>query len=359
MLRQVKLPHRGKAHDYPKMQLAQLLILEYWRSKNHVTVELMKHNMSLMNEELGEISFGMLAQSVLGDSLRSDLEHMQKMFALLPIYRDVKRDVQLDAKNKNSISGRHVIKADDENVLAVGMFFRRVIRDISDNKYQSYDGSPASYKSFASAADHKSQEVLNDVFDPRVCELLPDIMAGIVAGINGSFLQEHSDLWPEAAGAEDSELDQSMSSINVSNGSLNDSVQSDINRQWGAPWSECQVGKLALGTCEFPGTGFGIAVYRILEKHEDRLENDELVRTFSGCQLQCSVVNTDIICLKRGLWRAVSARAEVVHDWEIASYFDYLNASLKLPAGQVAIIQELTKTKTIFQSQLAEPVFSD
>jgi hypothetical protein len=100
MLRQVKLPHRGKAHDYPKMLLAQLLILEYWRSKDHVTVKLMKQNMSLMNEELGEISFGMLAQSVLGDSLRSDLEHMQKMFALLPIYRDVKRDLQLDANKK-------------------------------------------------------------------------------------------------------------------------------------------------------------------------------------------------------------------------------------------------------------------
>jgi hypothetical protein len=92
MMRQMKIPRRGKAHDYPKMILAQLLILEYWKSINHVTVDLMKHNMSLVNEELGEISFGMLAQSVLGDSLRSDLEHMQKMFALLPIYRDVKRD---------------------------------------------------------------------------------------------------------------------------------------------------------------------------------------------------------------------------------------------------------------------------
>lgn len=358
MLRRVKLPFRGTAHDYPKMILAQLLILQYWISIDHVTVDLMKHNMSHFNEEMGEISFSMLAQSVLGDSLRSDLEHMQKMFALLPIYRDVKRDLQLDAKKKNSISGRYQIKESNEDVLLVGSFFRRTIRNIVENKHSSYDGSPASYKNVASAAENTSDEVLPEVFDPAVCDLLPELLVKLEKGVNGTFLQKHPDLWPEAEQKNESELDSSMADLNVSMNSYQ-SRSSDGVPVYGAPWEGCQPGMMALATCDFAGSGLGIAVYRIVEVNPDQFVDGELVRSFLGNQLRCNKSNVDQACLRRGRWERVGSNNEEVMDWEIACFFAELTDARKLRSEQVAVVEELMLSKSVFQSQLRDAIFSD
>ena len=69
MLRQMKIKGRGTAHNYPKMQLTQLLILEYWRMADYYALDLMKANTSIINEELGEATF-----SLLGTPLRIDVK---------------------------------------------------------------------------------------------------------------------------------------------------------------------------------------------------------------------------------------------------------------------------------------------
>ena len=114
MLRQMKIKGRGTAHNYPKMILAQLLILEYWRQSDYYAVQLMMANTSIVNEELGEATFSLLARAVLGDSCRSDFQHMRKLFKLIPIYREIKDDLSDQQGKKNSINWHHRIHADDD-----------------------------------------------------------------------------------------------------------------------------------------------------------------------------------------------------------------------------------------------------
>ena len=95
MLRQMKIKGRGTAHNYPKMQLTQLLILEYWRMADYYALDLMKANTSIINEELGEATFSLLGRAVLGDSCRSDFEYMRGVYKLIPLYREVKDDLSI------------------------------------------------------------------------------------------------------------------------------------------------------------------------------------------------------------------------------------------------------------------------
>ena len=70
MLRQMKIKGKGTAHNYPKMILTQLLILEYWRKTGYYACDMMAANTSIVNEELGEATFSLLSRAVLGDSCR-------------------------------------------------------------------------------------------------------------------------------------------------------------------------------------------------------------------------------------------------------------------------------------------------
>ena len=64
----------------------------------------MKENMHMYNEELGEISFSVLARCVLGDNHKSDLQHMRSLYKLLPVYRDTKDQLLADTVSSDSIN---------------------------------------------------------------------------------------------------------------------------------------------------------------------------------------------------------------------------------------------------------------
>ena len=123
MLRHMKIKGRGTAHNYPKMELTQLLILEYWRKVGYYAGDMMEANMSIANEELGEATFSLLGRAVLGDSCRSDFQYMRGVYKLLPIYREVKNDLSTQQGKKDTINWHHRIKEDDEAVLSTRVFF--------------------------------------------------------------------------------------------------------------------------------------------------------------------------------------------------------------------------------------------
>ena len=130
LLRNIKIPYKGTAHDYPKMQLSYLLLLEYWRVNKCVPWTMMKGNMNVFNEEYGEISFSILARCVLGDHIKSKFDHTRRLYRMLPAYRSVKQDILEDQKSSGSISWRRVIAVDSDEVTVTKIFFQNVIKQI-------------------------------------------------------------------------------------------------------------------------------------------------------------------------------------------------------------------------------------
>ena len=152
MLRDIKVPNKGKFHNYPKVILVNLLILDYWRTQNHVVWKMMKSNLGILNEESGEQTFSLLGRSVLGDTILSQFDHMNKVYSLLPITRSIKGEIMEDQHSSTSISWRHTIHLDSDEVRATSIFFKTTIKEILANRFQSYDGSNDSYTSRISAA---------------------------------------------------------------------------------------------------------------------------------------------------------------------------------------------------------------
>ncbi len=77
---------------------------------------MMKENMLRVYEELGKLSFSVLFGCIVGDNQRSNFEHTKKIYELLPVYMDVKQDIEVDNTNKHYIGWSHKIDIDSDEV---------------------------------------------------------------------------------------------------------------------------------------------------------------------------------------------------------------------------------------------------
>ena len=152
MLYKAKVKGSGVPHNYPKMQIAHMLIVEYWKKIDHCSYKMMMHNMGIFNEEACEISFSILGRAVLGDSRKDDFDHMNKVYALLPIFRELRNDIFDDHGSPTSLSWRHQIKVEGEEVQTSAVFFQGAIRQIVHGTFRGYNGNLASFKNRVSGS---------------------------------------------------------------------------------------------------------------------------------------------------------------------------------------------------------------
>lgn len=199
MLNNVK--NRGKGHKYHKLQIAYLLILAYWKKINFCGYKMMLHNMGVFNEELGETTFSVLARCVLGDNVKNNREHMQNLFSMLSIYRDVKDDVLSDvSSNNNSISWRHNIDVNGEEVQNAKLFFKKMLRQIKAGTYKSYDGTPKSFKNAqqGSMSLQFSVTPLIQMTQSQLLSQFSDTIDEIKRDMSTYFVHPYNDIWPES-----------------------------------------------------------------------------------------------------------------------------------------------------------------
>lgn len=344
MLRNVKVTGRGTAHNYPKMILTYLLILDYWRTTGYMAVDMMRAGMPIVNEALGEGTFSLLGKAVLGDSCKSDFQHMRKLYQMLPIYRDVKDDIQEQQGRNNTFNWHHTIATNDQAVVLTGVFFNRLIRGVCDGTYRSYDGDPECYLSQRHASQHLTEDYVALVYNENVVDDLDVMFTSISRSTRSNFMQGNDDIWEISSGdSSASEDDTKVSDI------YGDDAGED--QVFGAPWVGCQIGRLAVSSANFPGTGHGIAVYHIESVNPLVDEEKDEYRSFMGRQLHCTVMNSSASCVRSGVWtrhRNVLP-SEQVFDWEVIIYFDALTDN-KLPEDVALIIEEHASQQRVFET---------
>ena len=347
MLRSVSVEGLSKSHDYPKMQLTEMLMLEYWRKSGHAIWDMMDGNMSMFNEEFGEIFFSILSRCVLGDHVKSEFDHMNDIYTLLPIYRAVKKEIMKDHDNsKHSLNWHHTIPVDSEEVHATVFFFKQLIREVRANTYQSYEIQP-SHKMPAVIYTRNTRNV-PIVFNPEIGDNLDPVFIGIRQTLCGVFLHKHQDLWPEAR------AHYEVGNINgvEAKAELADDVkQAEVSVVWGSPWEECVVGHFAV-TRDFSdaeGTS-GICVYRIIEILPTTRENGNVMHTFKGREYICNLSNHKSECVRGGVFRNYPniSQTAVVNNWYVISYFKKFNAQHKLPRSAVDDINLDNERDAIF-----------
>ena len=359
MLRNAKSVHWGTAHNYPKLILANLLVLAHWTKTNYVAKQMMEENISCVNEELGEMSFSILSRCVLGDHHKADIVHMNDMYSLLPMYRHIDQDINSDVNSSTSLSWRHKIDPDGPEVKAVTLFFRQKIDEASWQHFRTYDGSLASFKSRVDAAAHLTQSVSPLVWMEYVILDVPEVFKQVQVDVTGNWLYKFTNIW--TVGREnDSMLQETLRARNTDSDDESDehtlagSTDSAIDEsvQWGADWDDCKVGCFALSRAVWHDNGLrcdlnGVCLYKIKSINAE-VEPDEstghVYHSFMGREYSCSKTQTDYrqVVYEDAKWWTPAGIVpnQKVMSYDVIAYFPRLGPLGVLPPAVLDILKE-------------------
>lgn len=350
MLYKCKVPNTGQSHNYPKMMMSYLLIVEYWRTKKHYTISMMKQEMYCMNEELGEVTFSVLSRCVLGDFMKSDFEHMKKMYSLLPVYMNIKEDILRDTNRKDAITWRHKIDTNCDEVRSTAFFFKRMIQSIMHNRHQSYDGSPASFSSEFVARQHMVESTAGLVYIEDITDICIRQMKQMRKELYGNFLSSHHDIWPVV---NDIPSRSRMVSTLSDNSEAEDELLLPV---WGPVWEDCTIGSYAIMRTEYEEKNVvknGLCVYEVVERNSDtEIIHDHNNLAFMGIELFCTRDNTCSSCLRDGQWNRHRNRNALtkVYNYTVICYFDSLLNNQRLTAEVVNKVREIMRTTKLFST---------
>ena len=84
----------GNIRGYQKSMMMQLLLLMYQKQHESPQWKMLVGSVSVFNEEAGEASFSVLSRVCLGDTLKSNFEHMDKMYQLTRQYSVLSDSIQ-------------------------------------------------------------------------------------------------------------------------------------------------------------------------------------------------------------------------------------------------------------------------
>ena len=331
MLQNTKIPNCGASHNYSKMIMSYLMIVEHWRQSDHYVVDMMRAGMSVVNEETGEMSFSILGRCVLGDHVKSDFDHMSSMYEMLPVYNAISKDVSSDCNKKDTISWRHKVDVNSDEVRGTSLFFRQTIRAIVLNRYKSYTGTELSYSNKIAGSTCLTEKCMPVIYKEDVSMYTTEICKRLARDLNtNTFMEEHRDLWPTPN--EDYETTSTGGSEQKDDEVLND--QQPV--EWGADWDECIVGSFAVVHTEFTEDKIvksGVCVFKIMEKHGENAQPvNGAGRTFKGMEYLCTSDNTQLSCVN-ATWNYIEGQSKMseIVDWNVIAYVSSLRQGKKLP----------------------------
>ena len=311
--------------------------------------------MHMFNEELGEISFSVLARCVLGDNHKSDLQHLQSLYKLLPVYRDTKDQLLADTTSPDSINYRHTIKHDDDSVRVVTLFFQRTIRQIYSGEYRSYNGTPDAYKSAAKASGCLTVDCLPVVFRTDINSLVDSYFEQIVQSISTNFLYKDRDIWTEAddSSADNNDDDEHKApQFNAQSlfSDMESASMSDDELQWGADPDLCVVGNFAVYKCSWDD-GDGISVAKIHRLNAPRVypNSHDQWDNFQVKTRVCTTKQTNVDCLT-GSWHFNHRHSveENVISYEVIAYCSTLASGNKLPVSVCQMVTTMHRHSPLF-----------
>ena len=165
LLLRINLMFKQK-NAYCRSMFMHMLLLIYQSKHNLPAWQMYAKSASVFNEEVGEISLSVLSRVVLGDTLKSDFEHMSKLYLLQHQYRAVANDIRIDEQRKQRApTGYTMLEKREVAQTRVTDFMVATIAAIEANTYRIYSGNVnknnAAYQASADASDDNREERKN------------------------------------------------------------------------------------------------------------------------------------------------------------------------------------------------------
>lgn len=132
----------GKGDVYLGSLLCELLVQQNNVIEDLPAFDVMNNCFSLLNEEVGEMSFSVLARLVYSKSHEVNLDLVNRLFVLVHEYAALDSDILADVDNRGMRNGFTKINFGSKTATAVTAFYQTMIRQIKFNQFKIYTGEP-------------------------------------------------------------------------------------------------------------------------------------------------------------------------------------------------------------------------
>jgi hypothetical protein len=105
--------------------------MSYHQARNDVVYQMLKCDSTIFNEEVGEMSFSVLARKLMSSPIRANVDDVNSHFM------EIARDLSVDCKVFASLNGRYLC-AESEEVKHTIVYFRALVADMEVGAWQHY-----------------------------------------------------------------------------------------------------------------------------------------------------------------------------------------------------------------------------
>jgi hypothetical protein len=199
-LRMIKVMICLGSYTYTRAMIKNFQILMFQAKSKSEVHKMFTANVGMLSEESGENSFSLLSRSVLGDNHKSDFEHMNKLFALLPVYRNICTDLSIDIHRPLAARGCFGdISPEVRAVKTLVAHIKLIIHKASHNHVTHYDGLKKTYSNATNAM--KGQKIPNTVdllFKVNIARKVQKHVDTCKGDLDTFWLTRYKEQWPEA-----------------------------------------------------------------------------------------------------------------------------------------------------------------
>jgi hypothetical protein len=185
-----------KKTRYQRAIYINMQILRHHQLNDSFLWKMIQEHVTSFNEESGELSFSVLARCVIGDTVKSNHEHLSKIYSLLPIYKAINKDMRDDIKApliQRTLVG---IKPNCPEIQATTAYFQSKIRELKMNYFMVYDGNKKSYKKRFRTMVRVTSNAAKSFWSEEPT-IITDLGEWGSENICTNFLAEFHDLWPK------------------------------------------------------------------------------------------------------------------------------------------------------------------
>jgi len=127
---------------YMNSLLCELLVQSHNLENELPSFDLLNNAFSLFNEEVGEMSFSVLARLMYSKSHEVDLNIVNKLYVLVHEYAALDDDIVADLDKKGMRNGFTKINYEGETAKSIRYFLTTIVRQLRCNQFKIYTGEP-------------------------------------------------------------------------------------------------------------------------------------------------------------------------------------------------------------------------
>lgn len=199
---------------YRRAIIQQMVIFLYLQKHNLPAWHMFKHNLAVYNEESGEISFSMLSRCVLGDTLKFDFEHLNKMYRMMNVYLQCRGAVAEDTHSRTMRSRSH--QSYDLHSVEVNTtiaHFKKIINEMRSGQFRFYADRKKCFTSSIDGAKYAVRQHVDKIYKRKFRKLVREEITKMKDAFNPRFASNDPKSWPRSMNdAFDSDEDSPLKS---------------------------------------------------------------------------------------------------------------------------------------------------